>query len=369
MNKRLSNPWARHEPNSFVFLNKNLCNFPLARDPRVKPDWRLDKKTLKAELSGDSRITFELPASADSNLKRYPTPFDINVLCALLVQAKMDKSKKIEFASYSEILRAMGFSVSSTNLRRVRSSLAFLSVLTIRFKRYWFAGKTIKGPTEYHPGRDEYGYQLWSAGLYKEGHRGEKLLPPLIDRFTDDEDGLHLTLNAEWLKVNRTRFVARVHLPLPRDAAAQNIVLCALARRHDKAPRYKRAECEGHSAKLRALCRKVGLNHSRRTIVLRSALRTAQDYFLTNNRDFVYCVDRGRVRFAMAENNSSCDRDTPSKRKATKQRVEKTKKKKQLCPLQPRRMRDDEPESMKTVFDEDDQLYRISHEEYERDFN
>jgi hypothetical protein len=343
-------------------LNKNFCNYPLARDPRVKPEWRLDKNTLRAELPGDRRVTFEVPASVESTLKRYPTPFDVNVLCALLVQAKIDKSSKITFASYSEILRAMGFAVSSTNLHRLRSSIAFLSAVTIRYERYWFAGKTIKmGEPKYDLRRE----QPWNAGPYKQGHRGAKRLKPLIEDFSDDDDGIHLTLNSDWLKANGTRFVARVHLPLPRDAAAQNVVLCALARRHDKAPRFQREQPEGHAAKLRAFCRKVGLNHSRRTINLRSALNAAQAYFTIHSRSLIWKIENRRLILVMSETF----RDVPDIEARQKRQPRRRKKPKRQHGERVHPWIRNEPESKVTIYDDEGQPYRITYGEYERTFS
>jgi hypothetical protein len=346
-------------------LNKNFLNYPLARNPRVKPEWRLEKKTLRAELPGDHRVVFELPASVEPTLKRFPTPFDISVVCALLVQTRIGKGAKITFASYSEILRAMGFAVSSTNLCRLRSSIAFLSVLTIRYARYWFAGKTIKkGPPKYDLRRE----QPWTAGPYKAGHRGVKRLTPLIEDFSDDEDGIHLTINSDWLRANGTRFVARVDLPLPRDAAAQNIVLCALARRHDKAPRSKREQPEGHSVKLRAFCRKVGLNHSRRTINLRSALDAAAKYFEDHGRSLLWQIENCRLILVMSE--MFCELNVPDIDARQKRQPRRRKQSKRQRGEQDHPWIRNEPDSSRTMtaFDDEGQSHQISIEEYEREF-
>ncbi len=67
----------------YAAINKNLANYPIARDVRVVTHWRRSKKTRRwlCDLPGDPRIQYRLPS--DYKQRRCPTGFDVNVLFVL----------------------------------------------------------------------------------------------------------------------------------------------------------------------------------------------------------------------------------------------------------------------------------------------
>ena len=65
----------------FAQVDRNLMNYPLARDPRVKASWSKSKTgRWFCDLPGDERIRLWLAHGADARLKRLPSAFDVNVL-------------------------------------------------------------------------------------------------------------------------------------------------------------------------------------------------------------------------------------------------------------------------------------------------
>ena len=84
----------------YAALNRNLCNYPLARDPRVRARWRRSARTGRwlCDLPGDGRIQFRLPA--DSKQRRCPS-----IRCQRAVHAPArvagEEDRKVEFASHA----------------------------------------------------------------------------------------------------------------------------------------------------------------------------------------------------------------------------------------------------------------------------
>ena len=145
----------------YAALNKNLCNFPLARDPRVQARWRLSTKTKRwlCDLLGDGRIQFRLPGNAGK--RRGPTGFDMQVLFLLLREARVRDTGELEFGSLASLLKALGAYVDSYNRRRLQDALELWSLLSISYREWYEPRRKIAD---------------------RRGERIRKVLPPPIRR-------------------------------------------------------------------------------------------------------------------------------------------------------------------------------------------
>ena len=103
-------------------INRNLLNYPLARDVRIADCWTrsLISGRWEHQLPGNSRIKFRMPADA-ANL-RCPSAFDMNVLLVYLREARVSKERKVEFASMPALLEALR--LDDTNLQPPSSEVA-----------------------------------------------------------------------------------------------------------------------------------------------------------------------------------------------------------------------------------------------------
>jgi hypothetical protein len=196
----------RREPSDlFAAVNRNLMNYPLARDARITTAWRPSQPSKKyqvCDLPGSDRVRLRLNADANPSLRRCPTGFDINVLLLLLTRARMSKEPVIHWRSRAEVLATLGIStINSRERRRLAASLEYWAAISIHFPR-WYAGA-------------------------KQGYHIKNLLPPPIRRITSKNGETQITLAGQWTGLIRRRFV-NVPLPLPQQAAAQNLVLWLL---------------------------------------------------------------------------------------------------------------------------------------------
>ncbi len=191
-----------------VRLNKNLANYPLARDARVPVEWRRGKTSgrWQADLPGDNRIQLRLPAKTPKALRRAPTAFDINVLAVLLAEVWLTDSTRIEFESVAALLRLLDRNPQHNNRLALESSLQFWERLSLRYVQW------------YLPGRQG-----------SPGSHARRVLPPPIKSTEFNGRRLVVRVRAEWVKLAGLYFVP-LPLPLPATARVQNVVLLALAR-------------------------------------------------------------------------------------------------------------------------------------------
>jgi hypothetical protein len=76
-----------------VKINRNLMNFPLARDARAKVEW-FQGKTGRwlADLPGEGRqshrIRLIMPSGTRARMRRCPSALDMNILFQLLAEAQ-----------------------------------------------------------------------------------------------------------------------------------------------------------------------------------------------------------------------------------------------------------------------------------------
>jgi hypothetical protein len=285
----------------FALVNKNLCNYPLARDPRTRQCWWRSKPTgrwWRCDLPGGKRIRFELPNDVEERLRYCPTGFDINVLLWLLSEARLKGKKTVEFQSYAAFLELLGLGSSSRNVQRLQLSLRLWCAISIKFECWYFGKKK----------------------------RGTRTLPPPIERLNQTRP-LRITLHKEWTGL-APRYYSKVRLPLPHAAAAQNIVL-ALAASHRRLDDDDDEIMFGR--KVRSLCDTVGLSHSTRTRGLRDALDgPVQDWYERQRKRLTWLIANGKIGFVVGKEAAQPERKPspkaePDEREAPKRSLPRVK--------------------------------------------
>ena len=217
----------------FAQVDRNLMNYPLARDSRVKASWSKSSKTGRwfCDLPGDKRIRLWLAQGAHARLKRLPSAFDVNVLLLVLARAQIQGDPVVTFPSRAAIFHSLGLSVNRARYReRVDAALELWSAMSIRMP--------------------------W--------HPHKKTMPPPIEVTCSKGISLTVTVSVAWrdLGKKKTGYFKQVPLPLPHDAATQNLVLSLLT--------CVSEEFDGDGEIMRRtsprnkvnLCRKIGLTHS-----------------------------------------------------------------------------------------------------------
>jgi hypothetical protein len=280
-------------PEPFAIVNKNLLNYPLARDTRVKLEWHENKKTGRywAYLPGDERIKLSFPADAD---RRCPNGLDINVLFFLLAEVRKQGRQTITLPSLAAILKQLGLSYKTGNIRRLKAAIELWCCISIRYDQYYLASSKSHG-----------------GGLFRKGRPMVKRFPPPIA----SRKGARLTIDADWCE-QQDKFVERLVLPLPMPAAAQNIVLCT----HVTIRPASEAHNAGVPRWIRKFCRKIGLDHNMRGRALDHALEIAVRYFEANGGSLVFMKLHRQIAFVVRKPNDvnvPCD-DRPAKRKPIK---------------------------------------------------
>src|SRR5262249_54310611 len=132
-------------PDKFGLINKNFANYPLARDPRVKFDWRKNSKYRYAQLPGDEDITFYFAISTPTNERRGPDGCDMNVLWALLRQAVMEESTELTFNSHTALLRTIGMRNTGPSRRKLEDALTLWQGIEIEHGRWYFPNSRKRG--------------------------------------------------------------------------------------------------------------------------------------------------------------------------------------------------------------------------------
>lgn len=286
---------------SFAAINRNLCNYPLARDARLKLHWRRSKRTGRwlCDLSDGERLQLRLPEATPNQLLRWPTAFDVNVLFLLLNEAKKQGINEIEFSSYSSILNELDYSVEARNRRKLKDALALWSALMIWFERW-------RVPRQYRYIDSKTGrpFDEWRKGTRKvptnDGMGGEvvrRQLPPPIQSVNADSGRICITVADEWCALGE-RYFARVPLPLPRDAAAQNLLLCVMT------SYFQHGEFGAKQSgvrRVRELCRAIGLDHRSRASKLRNALGNIMDWFKQHGGKLDWIWAGNKIRFVIVK--------------------------------------------------------------------
>jgi hypothetical protein len=264
--QRAVSPGKRHAQ-----INRNLMNFPISRDVRVTPEWLIDDEHGRREcaLPGNSDIHFRMPL--DAKCLRCPTPFDVNVLLLILQEAHINNCSTVKFRSRSQLIKMLGLSCHMfRQRRRLDKTLTLLSSMSIRYRQWYYPGK-------------------WQHGL--RGKRATKILPPPIKVISDGRP-LVVKVSQKWREICHRYFVP-VQLPLPMNAAAQNLVLNILTS----------AERDGDGIKvprsIRRLCRAIGLNHHDRKDALTHVIGLATVWFHERGLRLDHAERYGRMSFIL----------------------------------------------------------------------
>jgi hypothetical protein len=282
MIQEISEQWRRTDASrkpSFALIDKNLLNYPLARDCRVRHHWVKGAKTGRNYTHLDDRITLSLPPNAEI---RCPNGFDVNVLFILLAEARKQDGGKIDLPSLTAIVSKMGLGADASNLRRVRTSLTLWSTISIRFRNYYAA--------------------RWRRPDTKKGVGGtnvDRKFPPPINSLKIGRGQIRVSIHEDWREYHK-KYFERVPLPLPMPAAAQNVVLCTIV-----------SMATGNQRSVRKFCRKIGLNHTTRRRVLRNALQIAEQYYERNGGALSHVIEQKRIQFWIAKPDNELAAQVP----------------------------------------------------------
>jgi len=235
-------PKARPKPKwkPRLWLNKNLMNYPVARDPRTPTHWSKSNGRWVAKLPLEDRILLTLPADAPENVKRVTSGFDLGVLLQLIAEVQRSGLATVDLSN-GELVRRMELEERSRYRQAVGASLQYLSWIGFEFDRWYIVG-----------------------GKYE-----RKVLPPPIAAMK----GQSITLHPDWMRLvlpqskRKRGYVERIWAALPLDAYEQNYHLMVLASAvkgqvEDIEFYYERGQS--------AFARKIGLSRKNRRPRLRA---------------------------------------------------------------------------------------------------
>lgn len=275
---------------TYVSINRNFLNYPIARDSRCKTGWKRLRRGCWLCRLGD-RVRVYLPGDVDDDLKRVPTGFEMSVLWLLIAVAQMTNQPVVTVRSLKQMLKALGAAVNTTNRRKVGDALDLLSLVSIRFSK-WYSPKADKSGSH---------------------HTGHKLLPPieLIEETSSKE--LRITMRKEWVWPD-IGYYKRIPLPLPSSASAQNLIAwlhTAIASKVDDDSRSTQP------LRRRSLCRKLGVNHTTRNDVLENAIAAAANWFEARGGGLDHELDGEDITFEIKKPKAkkSLERVRPKKKR------------------------------------------------------
>jgi hypothetical protein len=195
----------------------------------------------------------------------------MNVLFQLLSEAQRPvKTKQIEFASYAVLLRRLGLPVRNRERARVEASLLHWTRLSIRWPRW-----------------------------YQQGQHTRLTLPPPIEDAERYGNRIVITLHRDWYELARAKgYYVWLPLPLPAQAAVQNLVLLILtqelvggdplAELNELLVPHLDHYFDGMAPLTKSLdrwwvARKIGLLHKQRNKVLNRAIDEAAGWFAVHS--------------------------------------------------------------------------------------
>jgi hypothetical protein len=274
---RLAPTRQRAAMSTFAWIDKNLLNYPVARDTRVKHAW-IKHETGRYFTDLGRRITLWFGADGD---RRCPNGFDVNLLLLLLGELRRQDKAEITLPSLSAMIRAMGLAPDAANLRRLRASLTLWSTISIQFRNYYVATRRVVNGEV-------------TSGKWMPGKNVDKTLPPPFRAVKLGRPQIRISISETWYKKHKRRkrygYRERVLLPLPMSAPAQNVVLTTLVSKDGSQKRRRRR-----------YCRKIGVNHAARGRVLQHALATAIAYYSRTGGALKHESDGKFIRFGVAK--------------------------------------------------------------------
>ena len=208
------------------------------------------------------------------------------MLLLILGTAQHRDNDRVVFASRSEMLHLLRYGADQRNLQRLEQALAYWRAVTVGFGKWFFAGSRYRGPVYERHKRPHEPQRMDKDGLRR--------LPPPLAGFNCDPSGkVALQLATSWVDLLRVGYYVKVPLPLPREAAAQNLVLCILC----SFKQYGDYKGISKPRRQRRLCRALGLNHSRRNQVFANAVASAELWFAQNYGKLMVQQGHGKVAF------------------------------------------------------------------------
>ena len=180
----------------WVFFNRNLQHYPLARHRRCKLDWKQSKKSGRWLCDLTNEIQVRLPANVTEKQKVAPSGFDIAITLALVREQRFKGKFELRLSGV-DLLRAIGLPATGYNYQRLRATLSYLSQVRI-LMRHWYA----------------------------DGTRAPKLLlPPIQKLVPDGRTHWCITVNRQWVFKKDDGYCTRIPIDLPLDATAQGLLL------------------------------------------------------------------------------------------------------------------------------------------------
>jgi len=238
-------------------------------------------------LPGNNLIQFTLPGESAPALRHTPTGFDMNVVFLLLAEAQGTETRALEFTSIAAMLAALGHEAGARNRARLEYALDYWRVLTLHH-RSWRLAK-------------------------REGHF-KKILPPPIESFECIGRRIKIKLDKDWAYLHSKGYFKSVPLPLPDNAAAQNLALLVATQFkgvvHEDGAKLEVSEWKPTLANL---CKKIGVAFaysSRREVLRRlTAHKGALDRWYTRNGLMLMAVEAAtqgpqRIRLAVIESKA-----------------------------------------------------------------
>jgi hypothetical protein len=214
-------------------------------------------------------------------MRRCPSALDMNVLFQLLAEAqRTNATTRIEFASLSVLLRRLGLKERNRERKRVGSSIAYWSELSIEWQ-HWYE------------------------------HRSRRpvvlTLPPPVEDGGRNGNRLWIKLHPAWYRLAQAQgYHLWLPLPLPPQAAAQNLALLISTQRS--------AEEDGDVVEPRPddsrltrpmdrwwLARHLGMLHKQRNRVLDHAVDQVAQWFSAHGGELKLVAardgDDGKIAF------------------------------------------------------------------------
>jgi hypothetical protein len=262
------------KPEFQAYTNRNLLNYPLARDRRCALHWESTSDCWVCDLTGD--IQYRMPSGVEPDWLTAPSGFDMHVLLQILMLTR-SKGRRDLRLSLPDLMRAMDLAIDSDNRHRLRCALRLWANISIHYRRWYARAK----------------------------HRPHTLPPP-IREIKPDGRYVAVTIDEAW---QWKGYYLPVPLPSPNDATAQNLVLNLLTQR-DKVVTRKWA----------TVYRVAGLTNTERRRTLKRSLKLTKSWFEAHGGGLTYSLNPRGIRcdvtlppsveeHAFQANNSDCDEE------------------------------------------------------------